>query len=184
MALPVQDVSQLGIFRTKPLDDTDFFVYGWRRFFQTLELSRVNAPIYTFAGHAQRVTTNPLNVGTGTIYFETDRTTFYIANQTSWQYLSGVYQDLLSNLPIDLLATDAGFLFYATNFAHLLYWNGGNWQWAPGENGSGYIVTFVNPPSPATGWHLCDGSTVQTLTSAGTTVSTTLPVTAGAYFRQ
>lgn len=184
MALPAQDVAQLGIFRTKPLDDTGFFVYAWRRFFQDLELFRQNAPTYFFSSHAGRVTTNPLNVGQGTIYYETDRTVSYIATPSIWQYFAGIYGDVLTNLPVDLDGPDVGFLFYSTDFAHLLQWNGNGWQWGPGENGSGYIMTFVNPPSPLIGWHVCDGSNVQRLLSNGTTTSATLPVTAGAYFRQ
>ena len=94
MAAPVQDVAQLGIFRTKPLDDNGLFVYAWRRFFQTLELFRQNAPSYFFASHPSRTTTSPLNAGTGTIFYETDRTVSYIATPTSWLYLTGIYSDM------------------------------------------------------------------------------------------
>jgi hypothetical protein len=85
-----------------------------------------------------------------------------------------------------ICASDAGLLLFVTDYNHLLQWNGTGWQWGPGENGSGYIVAFVNPPNQAVGWVLCDGSTgVASLLGDGTLdFSTTLPNTPGSYFRQ
>jgi len=39
MVLSPQDISQLGIFRTEPLNGSGFFVWPWNKFFQTLEVS-------------------------------------------------------------------------------------------------------------------------------------------------
>lgn len=88
------------------------------------------------------------------------------------------------NLPVGLGKNSTGLLFDVTDYNHVLQWNGTGWQWGPGENGSGYIVAFVNPPNPLTGWHVCDGSTVSQLNADGSVSTVTIPTIAGSYFRQ
>lgn len=89
----------------------------------------------------------------------------------------------LAKLP-NLSAAQAGTLYFVTDYAHNLEWTGSAWQWAAGENGSGYIVTVPSGVTLGTGWHACDGSSQKMLLSTGTTQSVMLPNTSGAYFRQ
>ena len=76
-------------------------------------------------------------------------------------------------LPV-LTPAQAGTLVNVTNFGHLLRWNGTNYEWGPGDPGSGYIAGFMSAPTQQ-GWHICDGSTVNQLNSDGSTTSVTLP---------
>ena len=184
MAQPVQDVSQLGIFRTKPLNDAGYFVLPWNIFFQQLQLSKENAPQYFFDTHAKRTQTNASNVGSGSIFYENDRTVAYINSLGVWVYLTGIMQTPQSALPQDLGANDSGFLAYVMNYAHLLVWNGTGWTWGPGEVGSGYTVAFVSAPSPLIGWHAANGATlVPTLQSTGAVKLVTVPTVGGSYYR-
>jgi len=183
MPLPTLDISQLGIFRTKPLQEDGFFVWPWQKFFQALEQQRINAPQYFFTGHATRTKLNPQNVSIGTIFYESDRTVTYISNGTTWVYLTGVFSAVLAALPSDLTATDAGFLANITDYDHLLQWSGSSWGWGPGEAGGGFTVPFVNPPT-SMGWHAADGSTVNQLQPNGGIVAVTIPNTPGSWFRQ
>src|SRR5882724_7957943 len=138
MTLPVQDVSQLGIFRTKPLDQSQSFVWPWIKFFQQLERFRENAPQFFFTDHATRTQLNPQNVSVGTVFYETDRTTAYISDGSNWLYFAGSFSTTLMALPSDLTVNDAGFLANVTDYNHLLQWNGSMWQWGPGEFGGGF----------------------------------------------
>jgi RimJ/RimL family protein N-acetyltransferase len=95
----------------------------------------------------------------GSVYFETDRTLYYVATAGVWQYLAGICRVTQANLPADFgTSGDVDVLAYVTDFAHLLRWNGSTWEWAPGEDGSDYVVAFVTGPDEPTGWHACDGS--------------------------
>lgn len=61
------------------------------------------------------------------------------------------------SLPNDLGANDAGFLLHIVDYSHLVRWTGASWEWAPGDEGNGYIEDFLVPPvSP--GWQVCDGT--------------------------
>ena len=185
MALPPQDVSQLGIFRTKPLQDSDtgLFVWPWIKFFQTLERLRQNAPQYFFAPHATRVKLNPQNVGIGTIFYETDRKLSYIASDSAWVYEAGIMQTTSDGIPQDLGVNDSGVLIEVMDYNHKLQWNGTGWQWGPGETGGGFTMSFSSAPKPITGWHAADGSTVDQLQPDGGIKPVTVPSVAGAYFR-
>lgn len=183
MTLPVQDVSQLGIFRTKPLNESKEFVWPWIKFFQALEVFRQSAPQYFFTSHATRTQLNPQNVSTGTIFEETDRTVFYISNGANWIYVAGVFSTVLAGLPQDLTSTDAGFLVNVTDYNHLLQWNGSMWIWGPGEAGGGFTVPFVNAPNPTMGWHRADGSNVNVLQPNGGISVVASPNTAGSWIR-
>jgi len=79
---------------------------------------------------------------------------------------------------------DTGLLINVTDFNHVLEWDGAQWTWGPGENGSGYAVLFGIPPT-VNGWHMEDGTlAVPYLKGDGTTGTVDLPVSAGNYFRQ
>lgn len=41
-------------------------------------------------------------------------------------------------------------LVFVSGFNHVLVWNGSNFDWGPGDSGSGYISGFLEPPG-ATG---------------------------------
>lgn len=96
-----------------------------------------------------------------------------------------------ANLP-SLTSASTGALYYVTDYHHLLQWDGQSWQWAPGENGSGYVANFPQGVNPGVGWHTCDGSLQNRLKSDGTLQQVPLPLMgqAGsfgnltAYFRQ
>ena len=164
----------------------------WQYVFNTLGTPAA-VPQTLTGTRAKHNTVSAANYQDGSLYYETDRTTWYVALGSAWLYLAGAMSAELGTnpagvLPSDLGANDAGFLFWAFDYAHLLQWNGAMWQWAPGENGSGYIVSFSAQPasqSPGPGWHACDGSAnVLTLASNGTLAKATLPNTAGSFYRQ
>jgi hypothetical protein len=79
-----------------------------------------------------------------------------------------------SNLPTNLTVNQKGFLISVSDYAHILRWTGSGWTWGPGDPGSGYIAPFLSAPTQ-TGWHLCDGSTVNKLNADGTLTSVVLP---------
>jgi len=174
--------------RTPPLEGAKdasplHFSYPWVKWFQALETLRSKSAQFFFGSHAQRANLNAARYPNGSVFFESDRTVFYVIINGVWTYLTGSMATDQNDLPGDLGTADAGFLVYITDYNHQLTWNGFGFQWAPGEVGGGYSVPFVTAPNPVTGWHVCDGSTVLQLQPDGTTVSTTIPNTAGAYFR-
>jgi hypothetical protein len=74
-------------------------------------------------------------------------------------------------------------LVFVTGYNHLLQWTGTDYQWAPGESGSGYISGFLDAPG-ATGWHLCNGANVSRLNGDGTVTAVLLPdYTTSAYVK-
>lgn len=156
----------------------------WLKFLQGIALA-ANVPTFVSDTHANRSQIPAANYANGTFYFETDRDVVYIAVNGFWFYFAGIYQDTQAKLPTDLGTNDANFLYEVTDYAHLLAWNGTGWSWAPGENGSDYIVTFLNGPQPTTGWQACDGSAnVGVLQFDGTLNFVTVPTSASAWYRQ
>ena len=71
--------------------------------------------------------------------------------------------------PGNLSTTDAGTLFYATDFDRTFQWNGTAWQDAPGAPQRGQTAPFLNGLAPSVGWALCNGSQVVASTSNGNT---------------
>lgn len=137
----------------------------------------------------------------GSIFYETDRTLYYLNIGGVWTYLAGVCQVTQSNLPTDLAtqsAADDGVLVWVTDYAHLLTWNhnlllsgaASGWTWGPGEEGSGFTSDFTDSPfagpDDATGWIPAQGQQqVLTLKSDGTLHFATLRnLAAGFWFRQ
>lgn len=71
-----------------------------------------------------------------------------------WVYASGIMRAALASLPTVGLS-DAGLLWWVTDYTHLLRWNGTAWEFA--DEPGGYIAGRVVAPD-GTGWQLCDGS--------------------------
>lgn len=123
--------------------------------------------------HAVRLVTPAGGLNAHRLFFETDRTVYYLSNGTDWIYSAGQYNAAVASIPT-LATTDAGFLFGVTDYDHLLKWSGSAWGWAPGDGGSGFLTLFEI--DPGTGWHLYDGTPgVVYLKADGTTGTVTLP---------
>jgi hypothetical protein len=120
------------------------------------------------------------SVDSGVIYVATDRggqawTLDYGAN--AWVLLKGIgnpYDVALASFP-SLGANDAGFRANATDFDRVYVWSGSAWTDAPGQPTRGTIAYFTSQWGGATGWSLCDGSTVNVSKSDGSTTPVTLP---------
>lgn len=70
------------------------------------------------------------------------------------------------------------------NFQHLMRFDGSAWQFAPGDQGSGYYVDgFSDPPAPL-GWAPANGATVSYLRSDGSVGTRVLSTTANRWFRR
>lgn len=138
--------------------------------------------------HAARLLLDPGSYDFGTLFFETDRTVFYIVLDNGsgvhvWKYACGEYADVLANIPGGLGANDTGFLFGATDYLHLWRWAGAAWHFAPGDTGSGMIVATGNGIAPFGGaWAFCDGSGATVATDAGGTTAVVTPNLTGEVF--
>ena len=120
------------------------------------------APVQTAGGtvvygtHAQRLS-RPIPADS-TVYFETDRDTFYQAQANVWTWIGGRMEAPWASMPVDLTKADSGFTFYDdTDSFHIWRWNGTGWEWGPGNRASGEMAEF--DADPGVGWHICDGST-------------------------
>jgi hypothetical protein len=184
---PVPVSAALPPVRTKFQDDRGAggISWPWIKWFQLVEIGRKSVTQFLTGTNADRITTQANQFPSGSIFYVTDRTVYYVTNNGQWQYLCGYMQTDQAHLPTDLGANDKGFLVSVTDFQHVLYWTGAAWIWGPGESGSGYIVPFVNPPNPPDGWQACDGSTdIPQLLFDGSLDFVTVPNTAGSFFRQ
>ena len=114
----------------------------------------------------------------GTMYYETDRTVYYIVQAGSWVYMQGVMSGTLSpdTKPVGLALADAGFRFDATDFYHEYVWNGTVWHYAPWDLGSGWMI-MGGQPNPAI-FSLCNGSVATLSLDNGTTTTFLTPNTA------
>lgn len=114
------------------------------------------------------------------LFVETDRNGLvYQVRGTVWAYLSGTYQRTqaqLAALAATLGTNDTGLLVDVTDFAHVLRWSGSAWAYNDPSDPAGKVQAFLVDPSPATGWHLCDGTAnVPYLRTDGTTGTQTVP---------
>ena len=135
----------------------------------------------------------------GAWYAETSRSAIasvqpvplYRWNGTAWAYQGGVWARTQSALAA-LLATfgaggsiDIGALAQITDYAHILQaYKPGAYAWRRGPGDSEHSDTFqwYGAAPTDTGWHACDGSTVNYLKYDGTLGSRTLPnVSTAAY---
>lgn len=194
MATPIiqqlQTATPISLSRTSFLDKQGNVTKPWLNWFQSL-VNKLNPvmPQCLVGSHAARTNISAGDYPSGTTYHETDRNLRYVVENGAWIYFAGTYQVTQSDVEsasTGLGANDTGLLLYVSDYAHQLVWNGDSFTWAPGENGSGYIVAFVSAPSPADGWALCDGSNVIQMLSTGVLNSSfvALPNTPGSYFRQ
>ena len=136
--------------------------------------------------HAARAGFSASAYPAGTQYFETDRQVVYQSDGTNWLYWSGAMSGVLSALPTDLGANDAGFVYQALDFKHLYNWTGSGWTFAPTEPGSGMLVVDHPGFFLSDGFYgLCDGSTYSVAQSDGTTANvTTAVLTPPTYIRR
>lgn len=143
----------------------------WARQFQQLDqaFGVINGEGGSLIGlHSERLAELVTDLPAGELWYETDRTVSYIAS-TDWMYISGIFKATRVNAPTDLGVNDAGFLFYVTDFAHLMKWSGAVWEFI--DEGNAYFADFA--VAPGTGWVLCDGSASSYLV-AGATLTTTV----------
>lgn len=148
------------------------------------KLSQQKVPT-TFVGtHFQRIAAIASAFVDGSVFNESDRGVLYELVNGVWTFYGNPQQTTQDSLPLDLTATDKGYLVSVTDFNHTLQWTGSAWSWFPSDPHSGWIAAFVNAPLDA-GWQVCDGSVnVPQLLSDGTLVYVTVPNTPGSYFRQ
>lgn len=83
--------------------------------------------------HANRLAIYPAyNYPAGALFFESDRTMAYVdvlvSGVPTWEYSGGVYTSTFANRPADLVSTDIGFLFYATDQGTAYIWTGAAWN--------------------------------------------------------
>jgi hypothetical protein len=191
-AASTQQVSPLPIplpLQNEVVDERRLLTVPWVSLFQWI--LNIGTRIYLEGTHAERVSPtdpkyDPANFRPGTWFWETDRTVLYQVrvvpvvpatvpptSAPQWVYVTGTMRGLaVTDKPTDLGAYDAGFLFYAADYAHTWRWTGSTWQYAPGDRASGEIAWFT--VDPGTGWALCNGtSTFRTLGNATTSAITT-----------
>lgn len=82
-----------------------------------------------------------------------------------------IAQDVFANAPNTLGTNDQGFLYYITDFAHLVYWTGAVWIFAPGDVQNGFFQDFAITPQ-GSGWQLCDGTVTTYLVVGGANLAT------------
>lgn len=121
----------------------------------------------------------------GAQYLETSRNSnpslqpypLYRWSGNNWINMEGQFsrnQNGLAVLQATLTPNDTGVQVNVPDYSHRLKWNGNNYNWGDGDEGSGKMVLFeVDPTGP--GWHLYDGSSVSYLKQDGTLGSLTLP---------
>jgi len=170
-------------FQQEPLKA---FNKTWVNWFQLLEALRTSTPQFASGTNAQRGSTNAAIYPDGTIYYESDRKVFYIIIGKVFRYLAGEFQCQQFQIPTNLGVNDAGFIANVTDYQHVLLWDGSQFNWGPGDSGSGYVVSFpVGDPVPGTGWQACDGSVnVGLLQSDGNLNFVTAPLLANSFLRQ
>lgn len=83
--------------------------------------------------HSDRLIAHPaINYPAGTLFWETDRTVFYVVTSESvgptWRYAAGRYIDIFAMRPADLGLYDQGFRFLSWDTAHRLWWNVDVWR--------------------------------------------------------
>lgn len=166
------------------VDEQKLPTWPWLKFFQQLaNFQQPLVPQFLAFAHSSGLAAS--DYPDGSVWYQIDRTLYFLASGGVWVYLAGVCRVAQADLPTDLgTAGDVGVLAYVTDFAHLLRWNGTGWEWGPGENGSDYVSAFVTGPDDATGWHACDGTVgVVRLKSDGSRAFATVPNTAGSWYR-
>lgn len=117
------------------------------------------------------------------IYRESDTTLKYVSDGTNWIYDSGSYrriQSQIAALVAVLGVHDAGLLIDVTDFTHTLRWDGAALGFAPGDDGSNYLIDATSAPLGKT-VQLCDGTVTSYLKADGTLQAYTTKNLAGHY---
>lgn len=173
-----------GLTRTPFIGKDGLVSWQWLQFFNKLALLS-GVPTFITNTHANRANISAVNYASGSLYYESDRAVAYIAVSGTWFYFAGVLPTLQASLPTDLGTSDINFLAFVTDYAHQLIWTGTGWTWAPGEQGSDFVLPFVSGPNPATGWQACNGSlNISRLNFDGSLAFVTVPNTPGSFYRQ
>lgn len=172
------------------VDDRRLLTVPWVSFFRWI--LDIGTRVYVEGTHPQRLTDkySPANFRPGTWFWETDRMVLYqvriVADEPHWVYVAGMMRNILSNIPTDLTAYDAGFLFYGTDYAHTWRWTWitgppahGQWEYAPGDRASGEFAWFAS--DPGTGWKLCNGTSTTRTNADASTASFATPNLIGVY---
>lgn len=138
--------------------------------------------------HANRASYPAANYPKGTIYFETDRTLYYMVQlpdgvTPTWIFFNGTWIDVYANLPT-LGANDRYVTFFATDFKQGWVWNGTVWHFAVGSSSGYFLLVFPGSTTPPGVWGLCDGSTYSVTQDDATLVNVTTPVVADQYIRR
>jgi hypothetical protein len=118
------------------------------------------------------VTTSPAGNGNNLAYF---------VPSGSWFYGAGGFASTLNNIPADLSSVDQNYHFEATDVYHAFRWTGNNWDFAPGDPGSAYIVGSIFMPLGGL-WALCDGANANVTTPAGGVSTIATPNLTGEVF--
>ena len=106
--------------------------------------------------HANRTGYAASSYPVGTEYWESDRTARYqvqvVSGAYAWVWVGGECRRKLADIPADLAAGDAGFLFQVADYGHLLRWTATAWE--PADELGGSVKHFL--VSPWTHWGTCD----------------------------
>lgn len=117
-----------------------------------------------YGSHAVRVSRPTSGFEAGSMYFETDRgNVAYQLQGNVWVYAGGVLRAAFAAAPV-LKAADAGFLWYVSDYAHVLRWTGTGWEFV--DEMGGYVAWRVIA-ADGSGWQLCDGSATHYLHVTG-----------------
>lgn len=79
----------------------------------------------------------------------------------------GVNRFALASQP-SLGSSDTGYIGFVTDYAHLVYFDGSNWQWLDGDQPGRFQHFAV---APGAGWVLCDGTATTYLVVGGASLS-------------
>lgn len=109
--------------------------------------------------------------------------------QTAIAAVPGTKADVLANAPTGLTSSDAGLLFFCTDYGHLLRWDGSAWHFGPGDVGNGFVRQFPSGqvPQEASWWQQCSGAAIDYLVISGgvlTRGTVRTPVLPNFYFRR
>lgn len=89
-----------------------------------------------------------------------------------WEYSAGQYTGALADIPAAVGLQDTGLLYFAADYEHSYQFDGADWDYAPGDPGSNYLVAGSLGDAPDGGkWGLCNGSSYTRSKSDGTTTS-------------
>lgn len=139
--------------------------------------------------HANRGSYPAANYPKGTIYFETDRTLYYMVQlpdgvTPTWIFFNGTWIDVYVNLPVGLGANDRYLTFFATDYKQGWVWSGSVWHFAVGSTSGYFLQVFFGSPLPPGLWGLCDGSIYSVTQDDASLVSVTTPVVPNQYIRR